>query len=67
MTRRMRYGGTSREQYHSPRLERLSRERGTSISRMTTCSMRLPCRRTKWAAARSVLAALPSQTTVSFP
>src|SRR5262249_14424315 len=67
MTPKMRPGGTSRGQYHSPRLERRSQERGTSISRMTTCSMRPPCRRTTWAAAHSEFAGEPNQTTGRLP
>src|SRR5262249_41891226 len=41
--------------------------RGTSISRMTTCSMRPPWRRTTWAAAHSDFAGQPNQTTGRLP
>jgi hypothetical protein len=40
----MRAAGTSRTLYHSPAFDRRSQDRGTSMSRMTTRSIRPPWR-----------------------
>src|SRR5262249_57985286 len=66
-TWRMRSGGTSRGQYHSPFLERRSQDRGTSSSRTTVPSTRPPCHLLTCRTAHQLRAGEQAQTAGSMP
>src|SRR4051794_16457992 len=61
-TRRIRSGGTSRGQYHSPLRLFLSQARGTSTSKTVLVCTRPPCRLTTCRIAQEVLFAEHNQT-----
>src|SRR5262249_38295842 len=54
-------------QYQSPLRERRSQDRGTSTSRVTTASMRAPCRQATCIAAQLDFSLVASQTAFSQP
>src|SRR5262249_14827442 len=65
--RRMRSAGMTRVQYQSPLRDRRSHDRGTSTSRVTTASIRAPCRQATCIAAQLEFPSVASHTAFNRP